>query len=305
MTCKNKLKIIEEQLKNTKDENELKLLIDEAYKIVKIDNQKHSLRYINNLNVKLSFFRWNYLPNKYILETKSNFDNNFYENIYKPNNDEEFLKFLILLIRKAYMNKYISKHINDIDRIDLSNECFVFSQLVKDVCDSYNINCDVIKIDAGFSNTHKIFDGCGFHYFNIVTLNNKEYIVDCSYRQFFSFRRNITSCLGLINFDTLNVGYYMTNDKEKRKIAEDLIKDGFIELTENNFKLYLDGFTLSFRNGLFYEQNNGLTLKTNYTYDDYLNLLFKDDDLIKYEGKELLGFQKKPLKNPYFDFKIV
>ena len=37
-------------------------------------------------------------------------------------------------------------------------------------------------------------------------------------------------------------------------LEEKIVKDGFVELTEHNFKHYLDGFTLSFRNGLFYEQ---------------------------------------------------
>lgn len=303
--CKKKLLEIEGKFKGKTDEEMCKLM-SEAYREVKIatENEK-SPKKINELSRRLSFIRWSAIPSKSII-CKSNFD--YYienkKNEYKQETDEDFLKFLILLIRKRFMEKYISKYIKDINEIDLADTCLDFSELVKGVCDFYCIDCIVVKIDAGFSKQHEIFQCHGYHYFDIVTFKDKKYIVDCSYRQFFSLRRNIPECLGVMDFDTLNLGYYMVNSSEKREIAEKIVKEGFIELTEHNFKHYLDGFTLSFRNGLFYEQNGGLTCDTCYTYDDYIKLLFYNYDLIQLEGRENLGFQKKPLKNPKFEFKI-
>lgn len=303
--CKKELNKISNEFKN-KNEEEICELMTKAYKIAKIEEENiESVKKLNLIAQKLSFIRWSYIPDEYII-CESNFDYHVIQNSlkYKFENSEEFLKFIILLTRKIFMNKYINKIFNDINEIDLANSCEAFSELVKEVCEEYQIKCDIVKIDAGFSKRSKIFQGHGYHYFNIVSFEGKRYIVDCSYRQFFSLRRNIPECLGVLDFDTLNLGYYMINSEEKKLIAEKIVKDGFVELTEETFKHYLDGFTLSFRNGLFYETNGGLVLDTPYTYDDYINLLFCDHDLIKYEGRENLGFQKVHLKNPKFEFKI-
>ena len=88
----------------------------------------------------------------------------------------------------------------------------------------------------------------------------------------------------------------MIMSEERKKVAEVLLKRGWIELDQNVFKHYMDGFAISFRNGLYYEQTNDFSYTTNYTASDYEKFLFGADTQILHEGDEVLGYQKRPLQ---------
>lgn len=96
----------------------------------------------------------------------------------------------------------------------------------------------------------------------------------------------------------------MLLNEERENVAKELLKKGYIILTPDTLKHYLDGFTLSFRNGLYYEQN-GISYTTPYTYEQYLDFLYTDASLTDYEDRSLLGYQKRPLRNPNFEFNKV
>lgn len=85
---------------------------------------------------------------------------------------------------------------------------------------------------------------------------------------------------------------------ESRKLtAKTLLEKGWIELTDVNCKNYFDGFALSYRNALYYEQLGKVDYTTNYTSDDYImKFVFGCDSQILREGKENLGIQKRMLK---------
>lgn len=74
---------------------------------------------------------------------------------------------------------------------------------------------------------------------NIPTL--KEYLVDVSYRQFFEFLK----CYPLNNTEKPEAGFYTCQTEEGKKFASELLKNGYIELTKENAKLYGIGFSLS------------------------------------------------------------
>lgn len=88
----------------------------------------------------------------------------------------------------------------------------------------------------------------------------------------------------------------MTLTEEKLKLAVSLLEKGYIELTDENGKNYFDTFTLSYRNGLYYEKTNDFTYTTPYTLKDYINFLQGTTSLLKYEDINTLGYQKTPLK---------
>lgn len=97
-------------------------------------------------------------------------------------------------------------------------------------------------------------------------------------------------------------GVYMLMTEKGKKIANKLIRDGYVKLDEETLKLYLDSFTISFRNGLYYERTEDFSYTTDYTADDYLDFLWGKDNLLNYEDRSWLGFQKRPLKNPQMSF---
>ena len=193
----------------------------------------------------------------------------------------------------------------NINQIDLTNLCDIMSEYVKEECLKFGIKCEIIKINPAFNAKTNLYKGKGYHYFNILEFQGHRYIMDLSYSQFFKQNSsNMLSRLGIPYLEPCKPGIYMMMDDKRSKVASIIISRGWIKLTENNFKEYLDGFTLSYRNGLYYELLGKVDYTTNYSYNDYIRFLEGTDNILRYEPKEGLGYQIKPLKNPYLNFKI-
>ena len=243
-------------------------------------------------------------PYDYIIPNNYNYI--YDKNFIIPTNmncqaEEEFLDILVHDTYKKYQEK---NFIRCFEEYSFVNKCEVISTLFKQSCSKFNIQCEIIKMEAGFSKSDNLYNGHRFHYFNIVTISNHKYIVDLTYKQFFTVRRNILECLGVPMIFTPSPGVFMFLNKKREEVAKELLKKGYIILTPNTLKHYLDGFTLSFRNGLYYEQN-GISYTTPYTYEQYLDFLYTDASLTDYEERSLLGYQKRPLNNPNFEFNKV
>lgn len=83
------------------------------------------------------------------------------------------------------------------------------------------------------------------HSVAIVTIENKKYIVDCAYRQFFLSTDDIYTK----SFqEAMKYGICMLRDERSRKVAEQILKYGFVEATPENMKIYMDGFVLALAN---------------------------------------------------------
>jgi len=81
-------------------------------------------------------------------------------------------------------------------------------------------------------------------------INNKLYLVDTTYRQFF-LRDKVTTSRGEYIKDKKFgnkvaplAGYWVLKMKNGRAFAQELLEKGFIEFTEENAKIYGDGFVL-------------------------------------------------------------
>ena len=184
----------------------------------------------------------------------------------------------------------------------MENKCLDASNKVKELCNELNIECYTIPIYPGYQKEANLMNGCGFHFFNIIKLGNKYYLVDTTYSQFFLIKQNHLERIGIPNSAGCKLGTFMTLNNDRKEIATKILKDGYIELDEDIFKNYLDGFTLSFRNGLYYEQTQDFSFTTEYTKDDYIRFLDGDDNQINHEEKQLLGLQKKPLSKIHLPF---
>ena len=66
-------------------------------------------------------------------------------------------------------------------------------------------------------------------------MNGKSYLIDCTYRQF--FEESLSE----------HCGIYMINDELRRCVAEQLLRNGWIEATPENLKAYMDGFEMEKR----------------------------------------------------------
>lgn len=219
------------------------------------------------------------------------------------NIEDDFINFLVLKARKFLLKEHgLPNEINLFRNINLSNDCHKTAHYIKNICDQNNVKSYLLPIYAGYCEESMLYDGNGFHFANVIKYNSKYYLLDITYSQFFYTVRNNLNRLGILETGGCEPGVFMLMTDKGKTIANNLITNGFIELNEEVFKTYLDAFTISFRNGLYYENTNDFSYLVNYSVDDYIKFLKGYDNLLNYENKEYLGFQKRPLKNSKLDF---
>lgn len=227
-----------------------------------------------------------------IINTKANFEYKENSSFNKYSSNEEVLDKIVYCARKFIVD---NNSPCDINNIDLTNNCKIVSTFIHNLCNDFSIKSKLVKISPGFSEEANLLDGHGYHYFVLVTLNNKEYLIDCTYTQFFNLSQNILQRIGIVGLVSCNPGAFMIMNNSRMKLAYQLLQNGWIEFNDENIKNYFDGFALSYRNGLYYEQNKDNKYTTNYTYLDYLNFINGLDSQIQHEPIETLGIQKRPL----------
>lgn len=253
----------------------------------------------------------NSLPLHFILNNDPDFDfNKDHERITRTNlsdkNEDEIITYIVHRGR-CFMAAYFSHNHNeasiDLGDLDLLNFCNKSAENVKLICDILCLNSQNVTINPAFYPYKNLYEEGNNHSFTIVKIGNKQYIVDLTYSQFFQLRNNNFNRLGIPVLGGCGPGIYMSLTEDRRKFAEKLMRDGYFEATEENIKLYFDGFAMSYRNGLYYEDMDNLVYETSYTAHDYQNFLAGVDNQVKHENIEYLGRQKKILKNSNKSFR--
>lgn len=231
-------------------------------------------------------------------------DNKFYLDVNMPlsvsiNSSElDVLSYLVYNTRLDLIDNlsdfYKFDKNNKIWDLYLVNYCKVASEKVKVLCDGLGIKCDVIGIYPGFDKESNLLDG-GYHFFNVVHFFDSKYLIDVTYSQFFNLSCSNIGRIGVMNYFPPKAGCFMMVDDFRRSVASKILDNGYIELSDDVFKAYMDSFALSFRNGLYYQNTRDFSYTTSYSIDDYINFLTGQDSQINHEGSEVLGFQKVPL----------
>lgn len=109
--------------------------------------------------------------------------------------------------------------------------------------------------------------------------------------------------MGVMGLNGCNPGVYMLMNGSRRKTAMNILKKGYVVADDENMKNYLDGFLLSYRNGLFYERFlEEANYDVEYSVEDYFNFINGYELLFEYEPIEFMGNQEEPLKNKNFRF---
>lgn len=214
-------------------------------------------------------------------------------------NDKSFLDYVVYSTRKYLLEKrYLDSKIVRLDKINFADECLNAANFIKAICDENGIESYILQIAPGYDINSKLYDcdGLKYHYFNVIKYAGEYYLLDITYLQFFYTRYNILDRIGLVNIPPCDPGCFMMMSNIGQEAATEIIKNGYIKLDEKVFKIYLDAFTISFRNGLYYENTNDFSFTTNYSIEDYIRFLNGEDNQINYEGEENLGYQKSPLK---------
>lgn len=252
----------------------------------------------------------NALPLHFILNNAPDFDfNRKYEHI---NNDsisafgeKEIMEYIVHRGR-CFMAAYFSTNHNeekvDIGKQDLLQFCNISAGNVKFIVGALRLESLNVTINPAFYSKVNLYEEGNNHAFTLVKIGSKQYIVDLTYSQFFQLRNNNYYRIGIPVLGGCGPGFYMTLTEERREFAEKLMKYGYVEATDANIKLYFDGFAMSYRNGLYYEDTEEIIYETSYTAQDYMNFIMGVDSQVKHEKIEYLGRQKKILRNPHKSF---
>lgn len=280
---------------NANNQDYITNLLNELYTYIKyiafdfVENEKlnYAFSLLTNDILKIE----NRLPDYYIID--SNLFMNSSSSSKTPT--EVILNSIVRKSQAKFMKKY--RNPIDLNTLNLRNECYNFSCIVKQICQENYIRCQKIVIHPGFTNKIDLYEGNGYHYFNLVQVRNKLYIIDCSYRQFFLLDNNLLKRIGVPNLSGCEPGAFMCLNQSRMNTALTLLKQGWIELNNENGKNYFDGFALSYRNGHYYEQTNDYSFTTNYSLNDYQNFLTGQDNQINHESPEVLCRQKDVCQN--------
>lgn len=279
---------------------------------------------INELNddyseILLNYFRSNifsmekFLPRKFIIDFKSNFKrldkdelqkDYVKESIKKLTNEDDIMNEAINIVRNIIFKKMLIEKPYDekeFDDINMQNKCLKTSTYVNYIFNLLGLKSKIIKLDPAFSPSINLYGGSGYHFFNEVTIEDKNYIVDCSYSQFFTMFYNNLLKLNL-GIDGCLPGIFMLQDKKRLKMAKSLLTNGYIEANEQNIKNYFDGFAISYRNAAYYENLGYIDYNTNYTASDYDKMIHTLDDQSNHEDIKYLGFIEDKLQGYTTDF---
>lgn len=202
------------------------------------------------------------------------------EPIYDPDSDIKAPSSVVTEADCISMMEYIVHRTrtslsewSDLKKDSLKSKCINTSGDVTNICEELGVNqrnyqCSE-NLSAGF-----------FHCFNVVSFDlpngeTRHYLIDCTYRQFFTYSDSFLEKIGLPLNSGPSMGSYMMMDEGRKKIAEELLTKGFIEFTPEVIKAYFDAFIFSGRNGLYYDslgkkQLNKEDYEPYYTCDDYL-----------------------------------
>lgn len=163
---------------------------------------------------------------KYIMDSEPYIPNTQIQNddFSEEMSEEEKIRSIVQKERRYLMKD------NDLATANLAGEC-----------EDSTLRVLIDSISKGFKEVTVLFPGTYLekgsagHNCSIVNSNEKSYLIDCTYRQF--FEESLSK----------HCGIYMINDERRRCVAEQILKNGWIEATPENIKAYMDGFEMGKR----------------------------------------------------------
>lgn len=119
------------------------------------------------------------------------------------------------------------------------------------------------------------------HSFNLVFMNDKTYVVDCTFSQFTKLFYMTPHALKILSCISAEPAYFLSQTSKGRTLLTNLLENGYFEATPDNLKLYLDSFVLSERNAFYYLDGGKMTsnMDASYYYDhisEFKNYTHKD-----------------------------
>ena len=144
-----------------------------------------------------------------------------------------------------------------------------------------------INNDTIFTNLEK-----PMHYFGTVAIPIKEndgvilnhYLIDSTYRRFFTFFQNHQGLLNKISLMSPQVGYYACQSKEGRIFSNELLKNGYVLLTSENAKIYGSSFAFH----VFFNTEEALKQCLTMDKEIYLKEILTQQEKLQLDKEQLI-----------------
>jgi hypothetical protein len=218
--------------------------------------------------------------------------------------EDDCIKMMECIVHRT--RKDLSE-LHNLKRDSLENNCIDSSWKVQE-------NCAELGVKQTTYHCSESLKTGVFHCFNVVNFElpngeTKYYLVDCTYRQFFTYAGAFLERIGLPLNEGPSMGTYMMMDERRKKIAEEILTKGFIEFTPEVIKAYFDAFIFAGRNGLYYDSLGKQNLTKEdyepyYTCDDYIYALSHGGIKEEHIGRQF-GYVGDTVNYEYVDTKGV
>ena len=257
------------------------ILIEEAMNAMYDHFSTYSEDDLNNFNLQIEIFKIErLLENEYLsLQTEPRFNENHRGDIPTAIREEDdatkTLDYIVYQTRKK-----LSKHHN-LQTDSLGKQCFNTSCDLEEICSTIHLDTLHVGINQNL--------GPGmFHHFTIIRMpfengENKNYLIDCTYRQFFTKADSNPRRIGVMRGPAkgCSIGSYMMMTQRRKEIAETILLKGYIEATPEVIKEYFDAVVYSGRDKSYYEEHNLNFMNPddvipNYTAQDYMQMLINN-----------------------------
>lgn len=239
------------------------------------NEKKYKLDYKDTLSFYLSTFN---LPYIYFYNNK----------VLKENWKVSVLDDLVYDVRK--------KLSIDGNVINTEQKCGVASDYFNKVAKNNGIKTDILTTNGTFG----LFDygmHNRVHAFNLVLIDGKKYIVDCTFSQFTKLFYMSSYAIKLPIFINAEPAYFLNQTKQGKKLLEEILKYGYFEVNKENLKLYLDSFVFSERNA-FYYLNGGNMYDTKIDSSYYFDILNNIENMKSNSGSGSFYYSSEKEKMP-------
>lgn len=206
--------------------------------------------------------------------------------ILTPLERELFLQYYIELSRQKLAD-YLDI---DITENPLINRCDLAQHIVGKLLENNN------QIQVYPKESQNVFyPTCKGHSFLICIIQNVPYLVDITYRQFF-LKQNCSKENYFIKNNKVLIapdpGFFMINDEESFQIANALVADGYIELTDLVAKKYGDSFYFTKTGDYNYSDIPGHIYLKNMITENY-DYAVNDQKFVEMYGNVMKNNDKK------------
>lgn len=242
---------------NEEFENQYKKIMDEYYKckrekkgyyeikeiIMPLIDEFYNLYKNNSMVIKFKKFsgKWFDMCKEYLTDIPKEMEPRYEKIILNENEDDEkkILDYIVYSAREKLIGMGGEK--NFIEERMLYNKCMNSQENINEICKNNNITNIPIDTDE------KTFLQKFPHALNIIEIKGKKYIVDCTYRQFCGLASTNLNAVGTGMLPS--PGAFLINGTEThKKMLQQLLRDGWIECTDENIKMYFDSFYLAHKN---------------------------------------------------------